>query len=94
MIREMKEQFDLATDHQVYHSSNSPRVFLRKIHLNDDVNNVIFRIEWNKILYDSRRIKLAYAMAQIIARDLAQASMPDNLSLLKHKAIGFDEYDV
>lgn len=94
MIREMKEQFDLATDHQVYHSSNSPRVFLRKIHLNDDVNNVIFRIEWNKILYDPRRIKLAYAMAQIIARDLAQTSMPDNLSLLKHKAIGFDEYDV
>lgn len=91
---EMEQQFNLATDHQIYHASNSPRLFLRKMNLNPDVNNVIMRIEWNKILWDPRRIKLAHSLAQIISQDLSQAPMPNNLEILKHKAIGYDDYDV
>ena len=64
------------------------------MHLNADVNNVMIRIEWNRLLWDPRRIKLAQTLASIIAQDLARAPLPDNMDILKHKAIGFDDYDV
>ena len=92
--REMREQFDLKTDHQVYHASNTPRLFLRKIHLNDDVNNVIMRIEWELMLWNPLRIKIAKTLAKIIAEDLAHAHLPDIEALLKKKQIGFDGYDI
>ena len=92
--REMREQFDLKTDHQVYHASNTPRLFLRKIHLNDDVNNVVMRIEWELMLWNPKRILIAKTLAEIIAEDLAHAPLPDNETLLKKKQIGFDGYDI
>ena len=90
----MKERFDLTTDHQVYHSSNNPRLFVRKINLNDDVNNVMIRIEWEKILYDPRRILITKTFAEIIAKDFAGSDLPDNEAILKKKEIGFDGYDI
>lgn len=94
LTREMKQRFDLTTDHQVYHASDSPRLLLRKAHLNADVNNVMIRIEWQRLLWDTRRIMIAKTMAEIIAHDLARAPMPDNVALLKKKQIGFDGYDL
>lgn len=89
----MKERFDLTTDHQVYHNSNNPRLFLRKISLNEDVNNVMIRIEWDKILYDSRRILITKTFAEIMAKDFAGRDLPDNETILKKKDIGFDGYE-
>lgn len=94
IVAEMKERFNLTTDHQAYHSSNNPRLFLRKINLNDDVNNVVIRIEWDKILYDPRRILITKTFAEIIAKDFACTDLPDNENILKKKEIGFDGYDV
>lgn len=93
VVAVMKERFDLTTDHQVYHSSNNPRLFLRKINLNEDVNNVMIRIEWDKILYDPRRILITKTFAEIIARDFAGRDLPDNEAILKKKEIGFDGYE-
>lgn len=93
IVAVMKERFDLTTDHQVYHSSNNPRLFLRKINLNEDVNNVMIRIEWDKILYDPRRILITKTFAEIMARDFAGRDLPDNEAILKKKEIGFDGYE-
>lgn len=93
VVAVMKERFDLTTDHQVYHSSNNPRLFLRKINLNEDVNNVMIRIEWDKILYDPRRILITKTFAEIMARDFAGRDLPDNEAILKKKDIGFDGYE-
>lgn len=93
VVAVMKERFDLTTDHQVYHSSNNPRLFLRKINLNEDVNNVMIRIEWDKILYDPRRILITKTFAEIMARDFAGRDLPDNEAILKKKEIGFDGYE-
>lgn len=94
MRREMKKQYDLLVDHQVYHNSHTPRLFLRKINLNNDVNNVMIRIEWNKLLWDSRRILIAKTIAQLAAQHMAHAPLPDIEELLKKKQIGFDGYGV
>lgn len=94
IVAEMKERFDLTTDHQVYHSSNNPRLFLRKIDINEDVNNVMIRIEWDKILYDPRRILITKTFAEIIAKDFAGRELPDNETTLNKKEIGFDGYDI
>ena len=93
VVAVMKERFDLTTDHQVYHSSNNPRLFLRKINLNEDVNNVMIRIEWDKILYDPHRISITKTFAEIMARDFAGRDLPDNEAILKKKEIGFDGYE-
>lgn len=93
VVAVMKERFDLTTDHQVYHSSNNPRLFLRKINLNEDVNNVMIRIEWDKILYDPRRILITKTFAEIMTRDFAGRDLPDNEAILKKKEIGFDGYE-
>lgn len=93
VVAVMKERFDLTTDHQVYHNSNNPRLFLRKINLNEDVNNVMIRIEWDKILYDPRRILITKTFAEIMARDFAGRDLPDNEAILKKKEIGFDGYE-
>lgn len=93
VVAVMKERFDLTTDHQVYHSSNNPRLFLRKINLNEDVNNVMIRIEWDKILYDPRRILITKTFAEIMARDFAGRDLPDDEAILKKKEIGFDGYE-
>lgn len=92
--RIMQERFDFTIDHQVYHNSNTQRLLFRKINLDKGVNNVMIRIEWDKLLWDPRRIMLAKTFAEIIADDLAHAPLPDNLDILKKKDIGFDGYDV
>lgn len=93
-VHVMKEKFDLLVDHQAYHNSNTPRLFLRKIHLNSDVNNVMIRIDWSKLLWDTRRILFIKSIAEMAAKHLAKTSLPDNESVLKKKSIGYDNYGI
>ncbi len=90
----MKEEFGLDTDHQMYHTTASANNFIRKIRLNPDVNNIVLRVEWDKLLWDPRRIAIAKAMAGVISSDLAGVPMPDNGKMLRRKDIGFDGYDL
>lgn len=94
MARLMSERFDIKIDHQVYHASNTPRLFLRKMCLNDDVNNVMMRIEWSKLLWDTRRILILKTIAELAARHFAHRPLPDIEAILKTKDIGFDGYDI
>lgn len=91
---EMEKDFGLKTDHQLYHTTASPSHFVRQLNLNPDVSNIVLRVEWHKILWDSRRILIAKAIASVIARDLAEAPLPSIDSHLRSKQIGFDGYDI
>lgn len=94
LAKTMETEFELKTDHQIHHTTAAANHFVRHIKINDDVNNIIIRVEWDKILWDSRRILICKSMAKTIARNLAKAPMPDIEKTLKSKQIGFDGYDI
>lgn len=87
---EAKEQLQLDTDHQAYHATNNKRLIFR---LPDaaDSNNVVLRIEWHKMLWDTRRMVLCRLLAEAISKTIEGRPLPDNPKL-KEKQIGFDDY--
>ena len=84
------EEFGLRTDHQKYHASNNPRLFHRVIGLPNS-NNIILRIEWNKILWDPKRMLLARMIAAVLAETIDNRPIKDAPEL-KQKSIGYDSY--
>lgn len=90
----LKSRLGIATDHQEYHSTVSPRHFVRKTGLDKSANNIVIRLEWNKILWDPRRMVLARELAGVISLDLAGKEVPDNREVLGRKAIGYEGYGV
>lgn len=87
---EARTQLGLDTDHQAYHSTDSPRLLYRHIDA-PNRNNIIMRVEWDKILWDSRRLVLCRLLAKAIAATLEDKQLPDN-PLLKVKDLGYDDY--
>ena len=83
-------ELDLKTDHQKYHATDNPRLLHRMIGLPNG-NNIILRIEWNKILWDPRRMVLARLISSTLAEVIEQRALTDNPEL-KQKKIGFDSY--
>lgn len=92
MARVMKEELDLNSDHQRYHNTSNKNIFLRKIDA-PGANHVVLRIEWNKILWDDRRILLATNIARVMKKIIEGSDLvpPDQL---KKKDIGYDGYDI
>ncbi len=86
----IKEQLGFETDHQKYHVLNSPRKFFKSHHFTS--NNVILRIEWEKILWNPNRIVLAEIIAREIWKSILEAPMPESDPILKTKDIGFTGY--
>lgn len=85
------EKFGIWVDHQRFHSSSSPKLFIRQMGLAEVSNNVIMRVEWEKILYDPRRIELAREIASVISTTVLHADIPDTAGL-PGKDIGFRGY--
>lgn len=80
----------LTCDHQRFHSSANERIFLRKIKRPND-NNIILRIEWDKILWHPCRMAICKMFAEVLKREIEHADIIED-SILKKKAIGFDDY--
>lgn len=87
---EAKEQLQLETDHQTYHATNNKRLIFRLPGAADS-NNVVLRIEWHKMLWDTRRMVLCRLLAEAISKTIEGRPLPDNPKL-KEKQIGFDDY--
>ncbi|MDE6097355.1 MAG: ion transporter [Muribaculaceae bacterium] len=83
-------ELNLKTDHQKYHASDSPRLLHRAIGLSNG-NNIILRIEWDKILWSPKRMLLARIIAGALAEVIENKQLADNPEL-KQKKIGFDSY--
>lgn len=84
------ENLDVKCDCGTFHNSNSPRLFLRKISLPADSNNVILRVAWSAALWSPNRIMLAQTIATAINK--AVLDLPGNPEdkSLKVKAIGYE----
>ena len=83
-------ELNLKADHQKYHASDSPRLLHRAIGLSNG-NNIILRIEWDKILWSPKRMLLARIIAGALAEVIENKQLADNPEL-KQKNIGFDSY--
>lgn len=92
-LTETLKPFDMTLDHQRFHNTHSPNNFIRRMGLMECSNNVVMRIEWEKILWSYRRIELAAAMANSLAQTITHTPTPP-LSSLPKKDIGFRGYGV
>lgn len=85
-----EEKLGYTSDHQRYNVVANPRKFFNRHQFKS--NNVVLRIEWNRILWDPNRIVLADVIAQGIWSAILNAPMPSPDSILKIKGIGFADY--
>lgn len=83
-------EFGYLTDHQQYHTSASERIFLRRQGV-PKTNNIILRLEWDKVLWNPRRIAFAKMLAQVLCNQILGTDLPEQ-PLLKVKAVGFEDY--
>ena len=89
----MSEKFGILTDHQKCYAMTSPKHFVRKIGFSPDANNVVIRIEWEKLLWNGQRMKIAQTLADTMSRIFAGRQLPD-VPALKEKRISYDGYDL
>lgn len=92
LSEELEQDFNIAVDHQQYHDSTNPNLLPRKANLPNS-NNIIMRVEWDKMLWDPRRILIAKTVARCLCESLLHKELPDNDAILKSKELGFDGYD-
>jgi voltage-gated potassium channel len=87
----VKERLGYETDHQKYRVLISTRKFYDCHQFKS--NNVVMRIEWDKILWNPNRILLADVIARGIWESIIGTPMPDPDPILKNKDIGFAGYN-
>jgi len=88
------EKLQLTVDHQKFHSTDSPRHFLRKSNLRQDSNHIIMRVEWKQLLWSQKRLLLATIIAESICTAILHTPLPDIPPELTVKAIGYDGYSI
>lgn len=83
------KEFDIKCDCGKYHSTASPYILFRRIMIPADTNNIIMRVAWSAVLWDSRRILLAQTIARALnSAILGRPENPEDKSLTV-KAIGY-----
>lgn len=90
--KKLADDLNLTIDHQQFHSTSSPRHFLRKLSLKEDANHIVMRIEWKQLLWSQKRLKLALDIAESICQAILDSPLPPIAPELKEKAIGYDGY--
>ena len=73
------------------HKSDNAKVYLRHLPSVDTMNAFILRIAWSAMSRDTRRIKMAQAIADILHNELEPDRQVDR-SELKVKNIGYSDY--
>jgi voltage-gated potassium channel len=87
----VKERLGYETDHQKYRVLANPRKFYNRHQFKS--NNVVLRIEWDKILWNPNRILLADIIARGIWESIIGTLMPDPNPILKKKDTGYTGYN-
>lgn len=90
--RAVKEEMDLVTDHQRRYDTSNKRMVQRQINA-PGANHVVLRLEWDKILWDPRRIALAVSLARSMKKVIEGKEL-DPPPSLKVKDIGYNGYDI
>ena len=90
----LKARFGMLCDQQRYHDDSSKKLYVRKLACATMLNSLTMRIAWSAVCWDSRRISIAQAIADAIRNNIEpdRSQSTDNLTELKRKATGFDDY--
>ena len=88
----MDADFNIKTDRQKYHSTASPKLFLRQLPNIKDINGLVVRIAWSCTAWDSRRMLIAKTLSDIFNRILQPNDIPAEDRELKVKGIGYNDY--
>lgn len=89
--RTLQNDFGWKTERQMRHKSDNAKVYLRHLPSVDTMNAFILRIAWSAMSRDTRRIKMAQAIADILHNELEPDRQVDR-SELKAKNIGYSDY--
>lgn len=87
----LQNDFGWKTERQMRHKSDNAKVYLRHLPSVDTMNAFILRIAWSAMSRDTRRIKMAQAIADILHNELEPDRQVDR-SELKIKNIGYSDY--
>lgn len=85
------DKFGIQSDTGRHHSTSGPSLWPRKLSLPADANCVMVRVAWRLMLWDSRRLLVAKAMADII-NDVVLGLPPHVDKELKVKDFGYEGY--
>jgi len=88
----LESEFGIKTERQMRHTSHSSNLYLRKLANAQKINSFILRIAWSAMSWNPNRIRIAQAMADILHDQLDADNPRRELSFLKNKDIGFDNY--
>ena len=90
----LETRFGMLCDQQRYHDDSSRNLYVRKLSCAASLNSMTMRIAWSAVCWDSRRISIAQTIANSIRSNIepGRAQLDDNLTELKRKATGFDDY--
>ena len=86
----LESEYDIKTDRQQYHDSANPNMFMRKLSNSDSVNGLMIRIAWSCMYWDSRRIKIAQSMADVIKKHVEPGAGIELDPELKVKGIAYE----
>ena len=89
--RTLQNDFGWKTERQMRHKSDNAKVYLLHLPSVDTMNAFILRIAWSAMSRDTRRIKMAQAIADILHNELEPDRQVDR-SELKVKNIGYSDY--
>ena len=87
----LQNDFAWKAERQMRHKSDNAKVYLRHLPSVDTMNAFILRIAWSAMSRDTRRIKMAQAIADILHNELEPDRQVDR-SELKIKNIGYSDY--
>ena len=87
----LQNDFGWKAERQMRHKSDNAKVYLRHLPSVDTMNAFILRIAWSAMSRDTRRIKMAQAIADILHNELEPERQVDR-SELKVKNIGYSDY--
>ena len=90
MIEALEDKFGIGVDHHKYYSASGPMCIFRQNRFANG-NNIVMRVEWEKMVWNPCRIAIAVSIAEIIAHDLADASIAPDPALTV-KSIAYDGY--
>ena len=87
---ELEQKLNMKSDHQRYHNVSSPNLFARKYEQGKGAkNNIILRIAWSAMLWDSRRILIAKIIADALNCHFEADVAKEYSQELKQKCAGY-----
>lgn len=90
----LESEYSINTDRQKYHDSANQNMFMRKLSNAKSVNGLIIRIAWSCMYWDSRRIKIAQSMAEVIKKHVEPEVGLDLDPELKAKGIAYEGHTI